>query len=43
MRFRTGGRGEAWAVAPARTVATFVLAMLVVPGVAPVLREMMGT
>ncbi|MDN5749593.1 MAG: metal-dependent hydrolase [Pseudonocardia sp.] len=43
VRFRTGGRVEAWVVAPALTVATFVLAMLVVPGVAPVLQEMMGT
>lgn len=47
MRFRTGGRVEAWLVAPALTVATFVLAMLVVPGVAPAifsLRDvMMGT
>ncbi|MDN5931948.1 MAG: metal-dependent hydrolase, partial [Pseudonocardia sp.] len=46
-RFRTGGRVEAWLVAPALTVATFVLAMLVVPGVAPAilsLRDaMMGT
>jgi membrane-bound metal-dependent hydrolase YbcI (DUF457 family) len=32
MRFRTGGAVEAWLVAPALTVATFVLAALVVPG-----------
>ncbi|WP_300008864.1 metal-dependent hydrolase [Pseudonocardia sp.] len=37
LRFRTGGRVEAWVVAPALTLATFVLVMLVVPGVAPVL------
>lgn len=43
VRFRTGGRVETWVVAPALTVATFVLAMLVVPGVAPVLQAMMGT
>ncbi len=43
VRFRTGGRMETWVVAPALTVATFVLAMLVVPGVAPVLQAMMGT
>lgn len=47
MRFRTGGRVEAWVVAPALTVATFVLAMLVVPGVAPAIFSlqdaMMGT
>jgi membrane-bound metal-dependent hydrolase YbcI (DUF457 family) len=47
MRFRTGGRVEAWVVAPELTVATFVLAMLVVPGVAPALYSlrdaMMGT
>jgi membrane-bound metal-dependent hydrolase YbcI (DUF457 family) len=47
LRFRTGGRVEAWVVAPALTVATFVLAMLVVPGVAPALYSlrdaMMGT
>jgi membrane-bound metal-dependent hydrolase YbcI (DUF457 family) len=34
MRFRTGGAVEAWLVAPALTVATFVLAALVVPGLA---------
>lgn len=47
LRFRTGGRVEAWVVAPALTVATFVLAMLVVPGVAPAILTvrdaMMGT
>jgi hypothetical protein len=35
-RFRTGGPVEAWVVAPALTVATLVLAVLVVPGVLPV-------
>ena len=40
LRFRTGGRVEAWVVAPALVVATFVLAMLVVPGVAPVLSRL---
>jgi hypothetical protein len=35
-RFRTGGAVEAWLVAPALTVATLVLAVLVVPGVLPV-------
>lgn len=43
VRFRTGGRVETWVVAPVLTVATFVLAMLVVPGVAPALQAMMGT
>lgn len=47
LRFRTGGRVEAWVVAPALTVAAFVLAMLVVPGVAPAIHSlrqaMMGT
>lgn len=47
LRFRTGGRVEAWVVAPALTVAAFVLAMLVVPGVAPAVHSlrqaMMGT
>ncbi|MHA6782914.1 metal-dependent hydrolase [Pseudonocardia saturnea] len=43
MRFRTGGRVEAWVVAPALTVATFVLAMLVVPGVAPALFSLRDT
>lgn len=43
MRFRTGGRVEAWLVAPALTVATFVLAMLVVPGVAPALFSLRDT
>jgi len=45
LRFRTGGRVEALLVAPALTVATFVLAFLVVPGVAPLLdrlRELLG-
>lgn len=37
LRFRTGGRVEALVVAPALTVATFVLAFLVVPGAAPLL------
>ena len=36
LRFRTGGAVEAWIVAPALTVATLVLAALVVPGVLPV-------
>jgi len=35
-RFRTGGAVEAWVVAPALTVGTLVLAVLVVPGVLPV-------
>jgi membrane-bound metal-dependent hydrolase YbcI (DUF457 family) len=35
-RFRTGGAVEAWLVAPALTVGTLVLAVLVVPGVLPV-------
>lgn len=43
MRFRTGGRVEALVVAPALTVAVFVLAFLVVPGVAPVLQELRAT
>jgi membrane-bound metal-dependent hydrolase YbcI (DUF457 family) len=34
MRFRTGGAVEAWLVAPALTLATFVLAALVIPGLA---------
>ena len=37
LRFRTGGAVEAWLVAPALTVAVFVLVALVVPGVAPLL------
>lgn len=37
LRFRTGGTVEAWLVAPALTVAVFVLVALVVPGVAPIL------
>lgn len=40
MRFRTGGKVEAWLVAPGLTVATFVLVALVVPGVAPVLLDL---
>lgn len=40
LRMRTGGAVEAWLVAPALTVATFVLAMLVIPGVAPWLTEL---
>ena len=43
MRFRTGGRVEAWVVAPALTVAAFVLVMLVVPGVAPALFSLRDT
>jgi hypothetical protein len=35
-RFRTGGAVESWIVAPALTVGTLVLAVLVVPGVLPV-------
>lgn len=35
LRFRTGGPVEAWLVAPALTVATLVLAVLVVPGLRP--------
>jgi len=34
LRFRTGGKAEAWLVAPALTVAVVLLAALVVPGVA---------
>ncbi len=40
LRFRTGGAVEAWLVAPALTVAVFVLLAVVVPGVAPVLWEL---
>jgi membrane-bound metal-dependent hydrolase YbcI (DUF457 family) len=40
LRFRTGGTVEAWVVAPALTVAVFLLVALVVPGVAPVLEQM---
>jgi membrane-bound metal-dependent hydrolase YbcI (DUF457 family) len=40
LRFRTGGAVEAWLVAPALTVAVFVLAALVVPGVAPLLHDL---
>ncbi len=40
LRFRTGGAVEAWLVAPGLTVAVFLLAALVVPGVAPVLLDM---
>jgi membrane-bound metal-dependent hydrolase YbcI (DUF457 family) len=40
LRFRTGGAVEAWLVAPALTVAVFLLAAFVVPGVAPMLLEM---
>jgi len=36
-RFRTGGAVESWVVAPALTVTTLVLAVLVVPGVLPFL------
>jgi membrane-bound metal-dependent hydrolase YbcI (DUF457 family) len=39
LRFRTGGAVEAWLVAPALTVAVFLLAAFVVPGVAPFLLE----
>ncbi|MGH8965850.1 MAG: metal-dependent hydrolase [Actinomycetes bacterium] len=35
LRFRTGGAVEAWLVAPALTVAVFLLAAFAVPGVAP--------
>jgi membrane-bound metal-dependent hydrolase YbcI (DUF457 family) len=40
LRFRTGGSVEAWLVAPALTVAVFLLAAFVVPGVAPVLLDL---
>jgi membrane-bound metal-dependent hydrolase YbcI (DUF457 family) len=39
LRFRTGGTVEAWLVAPVLTVAVFLLAAFVVPGVAPFLIE----
>jgi membrane-bound metal-dependent hydrolase YbcI (DUF457 family) len=39
LRFRTGGAVEARLVAPALTVAVFLLVALVVPGVAPMLLE----
>ncbi|OZM75971.1 metal-dependent hydrolase [Pseudonocardia sp. MH-G8] len=39
LRFRTGGKVEAWVVAPALTLAVFLLAAFVVPGVAPVLLQ----
>jgi membrane-bound metal-dependent hydrolase YbcI (DUF457 family) len=39
LRFRTGGTVEAWLVAPVLTVAVFLLAAFVVPGVAPFLLE----
>ena len=35
-RFRTGGAVESWLVAPALTVSTLVLLVLVIPGVLPV-------
>jgi membrane-bound metal-dependent hydrolase YbcI (DUF457 family) len=38
-RFRTGGAVESWIVAPALTVGTLVLVVLVVPGVLPVFLE----
>ena len=44
-RFRTGGAVESWVVAPALTVGTLVLAVLVVPGVLPVfvaVRDQLG-
>jgi membrane-bound metal-dependent hydrolase YbcI (DUF457 family) len=40
LRMRTGGAVEAWVVAPALTVAVFVLVALVVPGVAPLLLDL---
>jgi membrane-bound metal-dependent hydrolase YbcI (DUF457 family) len=40
LRMRTGGAVEAWVVVPVLTVATFVLAALVVPGLAPWLTEL---
>ncbi|WP_433282351.1 metal-dependent hydrolase [Pseudonocardia xinjiangensis] len=40
LRFRTGGVVETWVVAPALTVATFLLAAYVVPGVAPFLLDL---
>jgi membrane-bound metal-dependent hydrolase YbcI (DUF457 family) len=39
LRFRTGGPAELWLVAPALTLAVFVLAMSVVPGVDVVVGE----
>ncbi|WP_232666042.1 metal-dependent hydrolase [Pseudonocardia sp. TRM90224] len=40
MRFKTGGKVESMFVAPALTVAVFVLIALVVPGVAPLLFDL---
>jgi membrane-bound metal-dependent hydrolase YbcI (DUF457 family) len=40
LRFRTGGRVESWLVAPALTVAVFLLVALAVPGVRPVLLDL---
>jgi membrane-bound metal-dependent hydrolase YbcI (DUF457 family) len=40
LRMRTGGAVEAWLVAPALTLATFVLAALVIPGLAEWLTEL---
>ena len=40
LRFRTGGAVEAWLVAPALTLAVFLLAAFMVPGVAPLLLDM---
>jgi Predicted membrane-bound metal-dependent hydrolase (DUF457). len=40
LRFRTGGAVEAWVVAPALTVLTFVLVALVVPGVGALLQDL---
>lgn len=39
LRFRTGGPAEVWLVAPALTVAVFVLVMVAVPGVDVVVGE----
>jgi membrane-bound metal-dependent hydrolase YbcI (DUF457 family) len=40
MRFRTGGKVEAWLVAPALTVATLVLGVVAVPGAWPLLVDL---
>jgi membrane-bound metal-dependent hydrolase YbcI (DUF457 family) len=40
LRFRTGGAVEAWLVAPALTLAVFLLAAFMVPGVAALLLDM---
>jgi membrane-bound metal-dependent hydrolase YbcI (DUF457 family) len=43
LRFRTGGTVEARLVAPALTVAVFLLAAFMVPGVAPWLHSLWAT